>query len=505
MKKTKTTQKLTTLMFAVILLATLFPIVAIMANAEEIIVKEIASGLDYAIIGNFSEGLAYARKGSYSDGKYGYIDKIGKEVIPFEYDGARQFSEGVAVVKKDGKYGFIDKTGKEVVPFVYSEIGHYFTEGLAWVEKDGKYGYMDTTGTIIIHLIYDSAGFFAEGLAAVSKDGKYGYIDKTGETVISFEYESASDFSEGLAQVIKNGEYGMIDKNGKIVVPFSELPPPTPPPVWKPPTGSNFFGPISDGLQWFTDFENFKIGYRDETEKIVVPAIYDDAGDFHEGLAVVQKDGKYSILEIAKTSSLDSTDESSISNFEKKSDYASGMFADVDESQWYAKVIATAYEYGLMKGNSSNTFNPTGNITIAEAITVASRVHSIYMTGKDNFTAGNPWYQPYVDYAVKNGIIAAGDFTDYTRPATRAEMAYIFSRSLPASEFPAQNTVNALPDVNAGTKYYDAILTLYKAGVVGGNDAAGTFKPTANITRAEAAAIISRVVLPSTRQSGKTY
>jgi len=59
--------------------------------------------------------------------------------------------------------------------------------------------------------------------------------------------------------------------------------------------------------------------------------------------------------------------------------------------------------------------------------------------------------------------------------------------------------------VNAGTKYYDAILTLYKAGVVGGNDAAGTFKPTANITRAEAAAIISRVVLPSTRQSGKTY
>jgi len=199
----------------------------------------------------------------------------------------------------------------------------------------------------------------------------------------------------------------------------------------------------------------------------------------------------------------------SISNFAKTKTYKSGMFTDVDENQWYGfkqgKVIASAYEYGLMQGNSANTFNPTGNITIAEAITVASRVHSIYMTGKENFTAGNPWYQPYVDYAVANGIISSGDFTNYTRSATRAEMAYIFSRSLPTAEFAAQNTVNSLPDVNTGTKYYDAILSLYKAGVVGGNDAAGTFKPNANITRAEAAAIISRVVLPTTRLSGKTY
>jgi len=203
-------------------------------------------------------------------------------------------------------------------------------------------------------------------------------------------------------------------------------------------------------------------------------------------------------------------DSGSMSNFGKTGAYKNGQFTDVDENQWYgfnqSKVIATAYEYGLMKGNSANTFNPTGNITIAEAVTVASRVHSIYMTGKDNFTAGNPWYQPYVDYAVANGIIAADDFTDnYTRAATRAEMAYIFSHSLPAAEFPAQNTVNSLPDVNPGTKYYDAILTLYKAGIVTGSDKAGTFKPTANITRAEAAAIISRVILPSTRVSGKTY
>jgi len=136
---------------------------------------------------------------------------------------------------------------------------------------------------------------------------------------------------------------------------------------------------------------------------------------------------------------------------------------------------------------------------------VAARVRSIYLTGEDSFVMGAPWYKVYVDYAISKQIIGASDFADYTRAATRAEMAYIFSRALPGKEYAPQNTVNKLPDVDAGTKYYEAIMTLYKAGVVGGSDAKGTFNPGANIKRCEAAAIITRVVLPKTRIKDKTY
>jgi len=231
-------------------------------------------------------------------------------------------------------------------------------------------------------------------------------------------------------------------------------------------------------------------------------------------------------------------DKASMANFVKKNTYTGRMFSDVDENKWYGfnqgKAIASAYEYGLMKGNSATSFNPTGDITVAEAITVAARVHSIYTTGKEDFAAGaTPWYQPYVDYAVQNKIISSGDFTNYTRAATRAEMAYIFSRSLSADEFKEQNTVNEaisgicrncgaepdsrycqdcgklaayhLPDVSDETPHSRAILTLYKAGIVTGSDIKGTFNPMAKINRAEAAAIISRVILPSTRLSGKTF
>ena len=84
-------------------------------------------------------------------------------------------------------------------------------------------------------------------------------------------------------------------------------------------------------------------------------------------------------------------------------------------------------------------------------------------------------------------------------------MAYIFSCALPASELPMLNTVNSLQDVTNGTPYRDAILMLYKAGIVQGSGEKHLFNPNNNIIRAEAAAIIARVILPETRLSGKTY
>jgi len=198
-----------------------------------------------------------------------------------------------------------------------------------------------------------------------------------------------------------------------------------------------------------------------------------------------------------------------MSNFVKVNTYTRGQFTDVNETLWYGfdeqKVIATAYEYGLMLGTSDTLFDPTGNVTIAQAITMASRVHKIYTTGNGDFVQGSVWYQVYVDYAIANNIIAASDFTDYNKAATRAEMAYIFSKALPAAEFASQNTVNSLPDVNNSTPYYSAIFMLYKAGVLAGSDTQGTFNPSNNITRAEAAAIISRVILPATRFNGNTF
>lgn len=189
-----------------------------------------------------------------------------------------------------------------------------------------------------------------------------------------------------------------------------------------------------------------------------------------------------------------------MSNFTRNGKYHDGLFRDVAAGEWYRKSVAAAYELGMMKGDGGH-FSPDGNVTLAEAVTIAVRMHSIYTTGKGSFKQGSPWYQVYVDYAVENGILGKGEFPNLTRAATRAEMAHIFAAALPEKELEKINAVNSLPDVKRTTRYRADILRLYCAGVLTGNDEQGTFAPNASITRAEAAAIIARMAQPSQRKT----
>ena len=190
----------------------------------------------------------------------------------------------------------------------------------------------------------------------------------------------------------------------------------------------------------------------------------------------------------------------SLDHFKATEVYAD-QFQDVAADAWYLQSVKTCYEYGLMKGASAVAFNPDGVLSVAEALVMADRVHGIFTDGESTLTNGTPWYQPYVDYALEKGLIQAEDFSDYTAKVTRAQMAYIFYHSLPASALPAINDVLSLPDVDASALYSEEVFALYDAGVLTGSDIYGTCKPDSTITRAEAAAIISRVAIPAQRKT----
>lgn len=62
---------------------------------------------------------------SKQDGKYGYVDKENKIVVPYQYEDATEQNEfGFAAVKKDGKWGAINKEGKQVVEQKYDLEEH---------------------------------------------------------------------------------------------------------------------------------------------------------------------------------------------------------------------------------------------------------------------------------------------------------------------------------------------------------------------------------------------
>jgi hypothetical protein len=164
------------------------------------------------------------------DGRFGFIDKTGRAVIPPQFVDAQNFAEELAAVVQAGinQYGYIDRTEQTVVQPRFNQAGP-FSEGLAAVETrsrvvgdqvvDIAWGFIDKTEALRIPDKYEFAGNFSEGLARVTiKSGvSNGYIDHSGKMVIPARFTEAWDFSEGLA-VVCSDECIYINRSGKAVL-----------------------------------------------------------------------------------------------------------------------------------------------------------------------------------------------------------------------------------------------------------------------------------------------
>ena len=107
----------------------------------------------------------------YEGGKWGFIDKTGKVVIPPQFDWTMEFSEGLAAV------------------VIHTETRTPNPNSGEDIRTTSKWGYIDPTGKMVIKPQFDCAGTFENGLAQVTiesdswQDRKIGYIDKTGKYV----------------------------------------------------------------------------------------------------------------------------------------------------------------------------------------------------------------------------------------------------------------------------------------------------------------------------------
>ncbi|HEY9063181.1 MAG TPA: WG repeat-containing protein [Pseudobacteroides sp.] len=173
-----------------------------------------------------SEGLIKFRKeGTSSAGinmLYGFMDKMGKIIVPPEYHEADSFTDGKTVVMSSkGNYRIIDKKGNilDTYNFINDKEKYYHPfhisndkEGLlTFLDEDiDMLGYVSLEGETAIPAKFSSTGYFHDGLAVVSihKDGKkkkqyYGVIDKKGDYIIEPEYAYIINMGNGLFKVIK--------------------------------------------------------------------------------------------------------------------------------------------------------------------------------------------------------------------------------------------------------------------------------------------------------------
>ena len=115
-----------------------------------------------------------------------------------------------------GKHGYINQQGIFAVSPQFEGAGD-FSDGLAMISVGSgpaaEFGYIDPQGRIVIQPQFEVARAFSEGLAAVRVEGKWGYINLKGETVIKPQFDQADFFSDGLARVKVKSQFGFIVLN----------------------------------------------------------------------------------------------------------------------------------------------------------------------------------------------------------------------------------------------------------------------------------------------------
>ena len=204
------------------------------------------------------------------------------------------------------------------------------------------------------------------------------------------------------------------------------------------------------------------------------------------------------------------------------------VFKDVHPDDWFHDWVYAAVDLGLINGKGKDAegldwYDPDGKMTLAEAVKLAACMHQLYTTGEVTLKNGDPWYETYADYGRKQGGFLFPGSSGYSydtvmayanEPITRMGFAWIFSYCLPREALAEINTIpeNAIPDVQYDfestvmeetrppvEKNYGSIYLLYRAGILNGSDAKGTFHPESNIKRSEVAAIVVRMMKPEKR------
>ena len=215
------------------------------------------------------------------DGKWGFIDRTGKVIVPPRYERTGDVHEGLVQVWEDGASHFIDTHGQTVPMPPFDVIGE-FSEGVAPLNRGqrrdanlglllepGWWGYVDVAGRFVTPMVFTYADPFHDWFAAAKRGDESGFINHWGQWVFKADFDAAWGFQDGFALLRSGDAKRYVDRQGNVLAtavfddaePFSE--------------GR---AAVRIGERW---------GYLDDHGQLAIPPRFLDAGEFHDGLAPV--------------------------------------------------------------------------------------------------------------------------------------------------------------------------------------------------------------------------
>lgn len=183
-------------------------------------------------------------------------------------------------------------------------------------------------------------------------------------------------------------------------------------------------------------------------------------------------------------------------------------FSDVT-GHWAERTIESLAKYGYINGMGDGTYAPNDYVTRAQFIKMVSDVYGIRYPeydGRFEDVKGDEWYAGVLRFADQMGNIddalKLGGNISPEQPITREEAATIAAKVATDRGAAAKEGAKTSFKDNASISDWarEGVKTAASLGMIAGYED-GTYKPGKNITRAEAAKILFRIVEISSRIS----
>lgn len=184
-------------------------------------------------------------------------------------------------------------------------------------------------------------------------------------------------------------------------------------------------------------------------------------------------------------------------------------FCDVSAKDWYQSYVTDLSRNNITEGYKDGCFHPDSNVTRAEFTKMAllgAEKAGLSFPGNQSGTSkdftdinyGNDWFAPFVDQAASNDLVKG--FEDGTfhpnAPITRAEAVTILYnmsnrlKGVNVVDQPIESLIQ-FTDVGKNDWFLTPVTAAFHYGLINGVTA-DKFEPNRNLTRAEAAKIISK-------------
>ena len=178
---------------------------------------------------------------------------------------------------------------------------------------------------------------------------------------------------------------------------------------------------------------------------------------------------------------------------------AFASFSDVPENAWYAQPVEMLSEMGTIDGYGDGTFGPDDTLEAAQLLKILGMTfypEEIAPQGEDE-SWGARFYAAALDHGVvTEELVSADEMYD---KISRYKVAAIISAvmiNIMGEDIAVPDEVSArIGDFDEiPEEYAAAVKTVYSAGVIGGCDEKGSYKGDLELTRAQAATIVMRML-----------